>query len=401
MAPTAAAPSHDVPRGLGFYLAALQLFFALSWVVYVVYLPQLAQQAGLPLAWVPWLLVADQLVFIATDLAVGLASDRAARVLGRIGRWVVAASVLSALAFVLLPWVAPRGSPWLFGGVTLLWVATTSALRAPPLALLGRYVAKPAQPAMVALWALGLGVASALAPFIALHLKGLAPQLPFALSAASVALVSLGMVAAERALARQAPAAPAPGTATPPAPAGPGAVRLFLLASLLGAAAFQWHHAISSGPLWLRVAAASDLPWLLPVFWIGFNLCLWPAGVLARRLGAPAAMAFGAELAMLGTAGAALAPTAALLGAAQIAAGAGWALLLCAAFAGALALGAGGREGRLAGALSATLALAALARIAWVASAAPPPAAATQMAWWPAVVFALAAGLLVLRALRS
>jgi len=86
----------------------VQFFFALGWIVYVVYLPRLAQQAGLDARWVPWLLVLDQLVFIATDLAVGLASDRAARVLGRIGHWVLGASVLSAMAFLALPWVAPQ-----------------------------------------------------------------------------------------------------------------------------------------------------------------------------------------------------------------------------------------------------------------------------------------------------
>ncbi|MFO1296870.1 MAG: hypothetical protein U1F25_10580 [Rubrivivax sp.] len=37
---------------------------------------------------------------------------------------------------------------------------TSSALRAPPLTLLGRYVAKPLQPALVAFTALGLGLAT-------------------------------------------------------------------------------------------------------------------------------------------------------------------------------------------------------------------------------------------------
>jgi hypothetical protein len=100
-----------VPAAIGLYLAAVQFAFALGWIVYVAYLPALAGQAGLGVRWVPWLLLADQLVFIATDLAVGLASDRAARVLGRLGRWVLAVSLLSAAAFLALPWVAPQGSP--------------------------------------------------------------------------------------------------------------------------------------------------------------------------------------------------------------------------------------------------------------------------------------------------
>jgi MFS family permease len=389
-----------MPRSVGLYLAAVQFFFALGWIVYVIYLPQLAQQAGLPAGWVPWLLIIDQLVFVATDLAVGLASDRAARILGRIGHWVLAASVLSALAFLTLPWVAPQGSPWLFGAVTLLWVVTTSALRAPPLTLLGRYVAKPSQPMMVALTGFGLGIANAMAPYLGLQLKGVSPTLPFALSAAGLAAVSLGMIAAERALARHAGSkATAPPQPPKPVP-GPGQVLVFLMACVVGALAFQWHQAISSVPLLLRQVPAAQLPWLLPVFWVGFNLCLVPAGMLARRVGAAPAMAIGAEAAMLGTAGAAFAPTLELLLLAQCITGAGWAMLLVAAFSGALALGHTGREGLMSGALSATLAAATLARIGIVTTAAPAAATAVSLAWLPAVGFAACAALLVRNALQ-
>lgn len=392
--------SAKVPHGIGLYLAGVQFFFALGWVVYVVYLPQLAQQAGVPKSWVPWLLMADQLVFLATDLAVGLASDRAARVLGRIGMWVVGASLVSAAAFMALPWVAPQGSPALFFVVTLLWVATTSALRAPPLTLLGRYVARPSQPMMVALSGLGLGVANALAPYVGLQLKGLAPQVPFVVSALSLALLSLGMLAAERSLARQAASAAAAGAAPSAHRPARSQTLGFIVACGVAALAFQWHQAISSGPLLLRHAAPQDLPQLLPVFWVGFNLCLVPAGALTARLGAAATMALGAELAMLGTAGAAFAPSLGLLLTAQLVTGAGWALLLCAAFSGALALGHTGREGLMSGLLQSSLALAALARIGIVTTVAPAPAAAVAMAWWPALAFALCAALLVRQAVR-
>lgn len=395
---TVGATAPRVPAAIGLYLAAVQLAFALGWIVYVAYLPALAQQAGLAPRWVPWLLLADQLVFIATDLAVGLASDRAARVLGRIGRWVLAASLLSAAAFLALPWVAPQGSPALFVIVTLLWVVTTSALRAPPLTLLGRYVAKPAQPMMVAMASLGLGVANALAPYLGLQLKAMDPRVPFLLAALALALVTLGMVAAERALARQSAAHAT--TAPSAAPAGAGTVVGFLLACGIGALAFQWHHAVSSSALALRHAPAGQLPWLLPVFWVGFNLSLLPAGLLARRLGAPTTMAIGAELAMVGIAGAAFAPGLGLWIGAQLAAGAGWALLLCAAFSGALALGATGREGLLSGALSATLAGAALLRIGTVLAVSPTPTMAQGLAWAPALAFAACAALLVLNAVR-
>lgn len=396
------ASSARPPLPVALYLAAVQFLFALGWVVYAAYLPRLAQQAGLEARWVPWLLVADQLVFVVTDLAVGIASDRAARVLGRIGHWVLAASLLSTAAFAALPWVAPTGSPVLLLVVTGLWVATTSALRAPPLTLLGRYVAKPAQPMMVAVTGLGFGLANALAPYLALQLRSVDARVPFLLSALMLAAVTLGMVAAERALARHRQAAAGADAPAPaPAPAPTTGQRLaFLAASLVAAVAFQWHHSVSSAALALRHAGAEQLPALLPVFWVGFNLCLVPAGLLARRAGPYATLVLGAELAMLGSAGAAFAPTLPLLVAAQLLTGSGWALLLCAAFSGALALGHTGREGLMGGALQSTLALAALARIGVVTLAAPAPAQAVQLAWWPALGFAACALLLLRAALR-
>lgn len=386
------------PRGIGLYLAALQFALAMGWVVYAAYLPQLARQAGLEARWVPWLLMADQLVFVLTDLAVGLASDRAARVLGRIGHAVLAATLVSALAFVLLPQVARQGASSAFVALTFVWAVTSAALRAPPLTLLGRYVARPAQPALVALASFGLGLASAAAPYLALQLKTVDPAWPFALSAALLAAVTAGMVAAERALARHGPAARDASAA-----AWPDAALLlaFLAAAALGAAAFQWHGFVASAPLALRFATAAELPWLLPVFWVGFNLALVPAARLVKARGPLRAMAAGGLLAAGGAAAAAFAPGLGLLLAAQSLAGAGWAVLLCSAFSGALAIGRGGRAGFVAGALSSTLALAALARIAFVSQLAPPPALVQGLAWLAAAGFVACALLSVAGARRA
>ena len=388
-------PAARPPRTIGLYLAVVQFFLVLGWVVYAAYLPQLAQRAGIALKWVPWLLLADQLVFLVADLWVGVASDRAARVLGRVGRTMVAATLLSTAAFVLLPWVAPQGSPVLFIAVTLIWAITSSALRAPPLTLLGRYVAKPAQPMLIALSSFGVGLAGAAAPYVGLQLKGLDPTWPFVISGAALAAVTLGMVAAERALAQQAsttPAASAARTAFKPKQA-----LAFVLASALGAAAFQWHSFVASAPLALQFAKPPDLPWLLPVFWVGFNLALLPAGLSAKRWGALRTMTAGALMAAVGNATAGLAPSLDTLLAAQALAGAGWAVLLCSAFSGALALGQGGREGLMSGALQSTLAAAALLRIGVVASTTPPPAVVLQWAWLAALSFALCAALLLWR----
>ena len=188
------SPSAKAPTAVGLYLAGVQFLFAVGWIVYVIYLPALAEQAGLPKSAVPWLLLMDQLIFVACDPAVGVWSGRAAGVLGRIGSWVLGVNLLSTVAFLVLPWVAPRGSPGLFVAITALWAATSAALRAPPLTLLGRYVAKPAVPWPVSLVLLGTGIASAIGPYLGLTLKGLDPRLPFALAGLSLAAITAGMV---------------------------------------------------------------------------------------------------------------------------------------------------------------------------------------------------------------
>ena len=368
-----------VPRGVGLYLAGVQLLFALGWVVYAAYLPELLEQAGLERRWAPWVLALDQLVFIVTDLVVGVWSDRAAAVQGRIGRVVLVATLGSALAFLLLPWAAPQGSPALLLVLTLAWAIPSSALRAPPLTLLGRYVAKPAQPAMVALFALGLGLASAVSPYVGLALKGVDPRWPFALAALTLAAVTLGMVAAERALVRQRSSlAPAPGSAASSAPPAPSArlpaapsaragltpaAALFLVAVVIVAASFQLHVFLASAPLYRAAGGGESLAHLMPVFWVGFNLMLWPATRWVRRTGPPLALAQAAVAGALAVAAAHAAPSLPWLVAAQLAAGAAWAGMLCGAFVGALQFGHTGREGFFNGSLQSLLAVAALSRL--------------------------------------
>lgn len=381
------------PWGVGGYLALLQAALALGWVVYAAYLPQLAAQAGLPREAVPWLLMADQLVFLVCDVLVGWGSDRAARVVGRVGAAVVVVSLVSALAFVALPAAAAAAQPEALVALGLLWAATSSALRAPPLALLGRYVARPVQPTLVALQALGLGVAGALAPYLALQLKGVDPLLPFALSAAVLSATVLGMVAAERVLASRQSAG-----AVPAAPAGPSpvAVVVLLTATLLGALAFQWHQFVAAAPLALRHVAAAELPIWLPVFWVGFNLALWPASAAARRWGAPQTLVVGAVLAAGGNLAAVAAGGLAPWAAAQLVAGTGWALLLCSAFSTALAWG-GRAAGLMGGAVNAMLAAATLARIALVSQASPPAPVVLAYAGWAAAGFGACALVMLLR----
>jgi hypothetical protein len=381
-------------RAVGVYLGVVQFFFAASWIVYVIYLPQLAAQAGIPKSAVAWILMLDQLVFVVADYATGVAADRAAKVVGRVGGAVLAATLISCAAFFALPYVAPGGSAGAFVAVTLIWALTSSALRAPPLALVGRYAAKPAQPVLLACSLLGLGVASAIAPYLGLTLRGIDPRVPFAVSSIVLALVTVGIVAAERLLRAAPQGAPAGAEVAPTAVAEP--TMPFVAAALLAALAFQVHVFIDSAPLYVRLAGAASLPILLPVFWIGFNVAMFPFSLAAKRWAAPRVM--GAAAIVAGGAALAVghAPNLTLLIALQLVAGGAWAGVLVAAFAWALARGGGGRAGTFAGALSSVLALATLVRMGAVSAGWPQaPTLSAALVWWPCIGW-LAASVVVL-----
>ena len=74
--------------------------------------------------------------------------------------------------------VAPAGAV-AFIAVTTLWTITSSALRAPPLMLLGKYAAKPSLPYLSSLAMLGLGIAGAISPYLTVTLRTLDPRIPF------------------------------------------------------------------------------------------------------------------------------------------------------------------------------------------------------------------------------
>jgi hypothetical protein len=384
------------PLALGLTVAAAQLALALSWTVYVVFLPTLAQQAGLPQSTVILLLMLDQLAFVLADYACGVASDRVLDLQARLGPWLVGVTLVSAAAFVSLPVLAPRGSPALMIAVTLLWTVTSSVLRAPPMNLIGRHARRPAQPAMVALAMLGLGLAAALAPWLAPVLKGQDARLPFIVASLGVCAAALAMAAAERLARRQRPAA-ASASRPAGAPVDPRWPRL-LAAALLAALSFQLHTSLNAAVQFRRFVPAEALVLWLPVFWAGFNLALWPAMKLAPRLGELRFVAAAALLAVVAVVVGAVAPTLALLAAAQAVAGMAWAAMLAGGFMAALAMGHVGREGRFSGALSSSLAGAALVRLALVASGGAAVLRADGAAWadaLPALLWAVSAGLLM------
>ena len=383
----------------GLYLGVVQFFFAASWIIYVLDLPQLAAQAGIDKSAVPWILMADQLVFVFADYASGVAADRVSRTLGRIGGWVLAATLVSCAAFLALPHVAPGASPAIFLALTMIWAVTSSALRAPPLSLLGKHVAKPKQPVLVALSMLGLGIANALQPYLGLQLRGMDPRLPFALSSVALALVTVGLVLVERRLAREraaaAPAAEAAKAGAEDRAVGPAPA--VIAAALFAALAFQVHVFIDSGPLYLRLSTADRMPLLSPVFWIGFNLGLLPLSLAAKRR--PPARVMGASaLVAAGAAGAAIvAPTLPLLITIQLVAGAAWAGVILSAFAWALARGGAAHAGAFAGAISSVLALTTLLRMGSVAAGWPKaPGFSDALVWWPLAGWLVASIVIVL-----
>lgn len=357
-----------------------------AWTVYVVYLPQLAAQAGLPKHWVPWILMADQLVFALTDVLTGFWLDRVRASLARIGGWMLGIAALSCAAFVALPF-AGASAGWLLAAITV-WAVTSAALRSPPWVLLSRHAAVPSIPWLSSLVLTGTAVASALAPYLGIVLRGVDPRVPFVVSSVTLVLTVAGLVLAERRRSGEARGEP---SAAPPAPAG----ALFLALALM-ALGFQVHFMLNSAPRYREFAGPDALPYLMPVFWIGFNLLMFPAARLVKRLGPAAAMALAGAAGAIAMLLAGAASGLYVLLTAQFLAGGCWGAASVAAYTAAVALGRTGKEGRFLGALFAILALAVAARIAAVALGATQlPAVSALLPWLPEMAWLLAALLLL------
>jgi len=350
----------------GWYLAVLQLFFALCWTIYVIYLPKLAAAAGIPAKSVILILMLDQAIFTICDFATGVAADKVTRVLGRLGVWVTAATALSCAAFLILPLIAGAGAPALIA-VIVVWTVTSSALRAPPLMLLGKYARKPSIPYLSALAMLGTGIAGAMGPYLTTTLRDVDPRIPFAVASIVLMLVTLGMIAAERKLAEAPHPAPTKSPVRSFATMSRPAI-VFALAMITLALGYQMHFAIDSAPLFLRFTKADQLQWLMPVFWVGFNLSMFPAGLITNRLGGYTVMGGAALIGALGIVAAHFAQGLEQMVVAQFAAGAAWGAILMSAFTVAFAIGENGGEGRMAGILFSALAIATLARMATIAT---------------------------------
>jgi MFS family permease len=381
----------ETPLALAAWIGLTQFLFVTTWTLYVVYLPQLAAQAGVPKHWVPWILVADQLVFALTDVATGFWLDRVRTGLARVGPWMLGVTAISCIAFLLLPFSG--ASAGLLMGALAVWAVTSAALRSPPWVLLSRHAVTPSLPWLSTLVLTGTAVGSALAPYLGIALRGVDPRVPFVLSSLTLVATVAGLVVAERRRAVEARDETQPA-GTPP-PSG-----LFLALAFL-ALGIQVHYSLNTAPRYLQFATPARLAYLMPVFWVGFNLLMFAGVRLVKRIGAGDAMALAAACGAIAALAAAVAPNLQVLLAAQFLAGGCWGVALVAAYTAAVALGRTGREGRFIGTLFAVLAAAVALRIAAVATGAERETSFSALLPWLPQAAWLAAALLLLAARRA
>jgi len=381
----------ETASALAAWIGLTQLLFVTTWTLYVVYLPQLAAQAGIPKHWVPWILVADQLVFALTDVLTGFWLDRVRAGLARVGPWMLCVTAVSCIAFIALPFAGASEAVLL--AAIGIWAVTSAALRSPPWVLLSRHAATPSIPWLSTLVLTGTALGSALAPYLGIALRGVDPRMPFVLSSVTLVATVAGLVVAERRRSGDPRSEPPPAPTLPPA-------GLFLALVFL-ALGIQVHYSLNSASRYLKFASPAELVYLMPVFWVGFNLLMFAAARLVKRIGPGDAMALAAACGAIATLAAAVAPTLPLLLAAQFLAGGCWGAALVAAYTAAVALGRTGREGRFLGTLFAVLAAAVALRIAAVATGAErEPAFSALLPWLPEAAW-LAAALLLLAAGRA
>jgi len=384
---------------LGLYLAFLQLAFTLLWTTYVIFLPKLAAGVGIAPSAVIFVLMMDQAIFTITDTAMGIAADRIARSVGRLGPLIGVLTAVSCAAFVALPFVTGPDAKVIFVGLIVIWAITSSALRAPPLILLGQHAAKPRVPFLAALVMLGYGLAGAVSPYLGALLRDHDARMPFIISTLVLVITAFGLSQVGPALGQRD--ATGARVQAKPVPLR-GWPMMFIGAMLVFALGSQLHLSINSEAFYLRFAKAADLPWLMPVFWIGFNIAMFPASVIVKHRGALIVIGIAGLLGGIAIVAAEIAGALNVLIVAQFIAGAAWGCMMMGAISAALWIGATGAEGKVTGLVFSALALATVARMAAVAGGLQKlPDFAPLVHWAPVACWLVAGtGLLVIAAAR-
>ena len=170
----------------------------------------------------------------------------------------------------------------------------------------------------------------------------------------------------------------------------------FFLAVLLVGIGYQIHFSLNAASLFLRLAKPDQIPYLMPIFWIGFNVFMLPASAAVKRYGGIAVASTGAIVAAVASFATLSVGDLNMLIALQFIAGGGWGCVLMSVVSAAIAVGHTGREGRLTGGLFSLLALANFARIAlFAAGLNKDPLYAELFAWLPVVAWGAAGVILV------
>lgn len=269
-------------------IALIQFLFMVSWVLYGIYFGDLLLEAGIDKSWLVPIFLFDQLVFALMDPIMGAWADRIERMARRLVPLVIGLNALSALAFVALPLVGMH-SPTLLLAATLVWVASASVLRAPLFVILDRLPGAPDQTTRVAQAAAGIAIGAAIAPFIGMGLKGISPLVPFLLSTLVLLIAGFSLSSLP---------ARAGGTVQQTSTAMKRPISWLFVMTLLLACGFQFHAFVGSAALYKRFVAPDMLGWVLPVFWVGFNLMLLPAPRWIHRHGAGPVLSW---MAMIGS----------------------------------------------------------------------------------------------------
>ena len=389
----------------GLWVLAVQCLLALSWTLYVLFLPGMLAAAGIERRWFVYVLLADQAVFAASDWIAGVRADRVAIVRRRLGRVVAVVALGSSAALLAMPWVAKAGNATLLLIVIFFWAATSSALRAPVFALLGRVreaddggTGKRA--GIVSLALVGIGLAGAMGPYVTLLLKGVDPRLPIAVSALSLALAGLWALRAEAVLPHVDPSA-GPTAAPPPIRRRAWSLAVVVLVASFGT---QVVTAIVAQALLQRFVAADALLWAA-WFWVGFAIGLVPGARIAARdagrgtplIGGAAALVVACVAFTAGASGSALT----VLVAGLVVCGAAWGVFTTVAFTSAVALSSGRAStqgaGTASGLLFSAIAVGTLGRLGLVAAG---WTKGSLITWLPGTAW-LVAGLLLVVVVRK
>ena len=386
-----------VRRRAALWVLVVQCLLALSWTLYVLFLPGLLAKAGIEKRWLIYVLIADQLIFAACDWAAGVYADRIAVVWKRLGRIITATTMLSSAALLAMPWIAESGSAPLLLGTIFLWAGTSSALRAPVFALLGRVressgATTRGGAGMVSMALVGISLAAAVGPYLTMLLKGIDDHLPLALSAVSLALAGLWATRVESIL---------PQLAASDAPETPAATtvrqRALTLAAIVLIAAFgtQVVTGFIAVPLYQRFVGSDAVLWAA-WFWVGFAVGLAPGARIAARARPLVGAAIALVIALVAVVVAERADAIALLVAGTAIAGGCWGVFSAAAFTSAVSISSGRATTRGAGTASgmlfSALALATVARLALTLAG---QSKASFVPWLPGIAWALASVLLI------